>query len=258
MDRKIFVKTALTALLAFFAAGGACYELPQEVSSEKMVAADVFTFYRIEEYTSDDGKCKRRITTRFSGDNKTYLLKPPARATYNGERVGDDNGGNSGEFGCPTDRAEFVLTDRQGGEKIDVYELKKAKLVSPAQIDRMRDLRIPIELDKACVYDFSGTIAKDEPDDRIFFRFFSIADEADLAERLKNYDARTNQAFFLRGENLLVIPKTILATLPAGDLTLSIGVEQKLFKPKPSAVSSSLESEALSYVYSLEAKLKSK
>lgn len=72
MNRKIFLKTILTFLLAFFAAGGACYPPTQTVSSEKMIAADVFTFYRIEEYTGDDGKCTRRITTQLSGKNKIF------------------------------------------------------------------------------------------------------------------------------------------------------------------------------------------
>ena len=251
MNRKIFLKTILTFLLAFFAAGGACNPPAQTVSSEKMIAADVFTFYRIEEYlSSNGGKCTRRITTQFSDDNKIFKLQPPARATYNGAEISD-----GGESGCQTDKAEFVLFDAQGGTKTDRYELKKAKLVFPAQIDRTQDLRIPIEFDEAYDYDFSGTIEWGKPDDAVFFRFIHAKDEAELAERLKNPHAPKNQAYFLRADKLLFIPKTIFATLSAGETVLSIGIEQKLFKPKPDASSSSLRSPALAYKYNLNTKL---
>lgn len=136
--------------------------------------------------------------------------------------------------------------------------MKKAKLVFPARVDRTRDLRIPIEFDEAYDYDFSGTIGWEQPDDAVFFRFIHAKDEAELAEQLKNPDAPKNTAYFLRADKLLFVPKTIPATLSAGETVLSIGIEQKLFKPKPDASSSSLRSVALAYNYNLSTKLKLK
>lgn len=252
MNRKIFLKTILTFLLAFFAAGGACYPPTQTVSSEKMIAADVFTFYRIEEYTGDDGKCTRRITTQLSGKNKIFQLQPPAQATYNGADA-------SGEFGCETDRAEFVLTDHQGGMKRDLYETKKAKLDFPAEIERARDLRVPVEFDDKYDYEFEGIIGSKNGDAAFAqLKVISLKDEAGFAERLSNPDIPKNLSYFLRGEKLLVIPATVLSPIPAGDTAVNVEVAQMIFKPKSENPESSLESMAFSYEYSLKAKLKLK
>lgn len=217
-----------------------------------MVAADVFTFYRVEEYTGDDGKCSRRITMRFSGDNKTYLLKPPARATYNGADAG-------GEFGCETERAEFVLTDDQGGTKRDVYETKKADLDFPAEIERARDLRVPVQSDDKYDYEFAGRIEAKNGDAAIAqLKILSLKNEAELTERLQNPDIPKDSAYFLRGEKLLIIPATILSSLPSGEATINVEVAQKIFKAKSKTPESSLESAAFAYEYSFEAKSKLK
>lgn len=223
MNAKILSKTALTILLVFFAAGGACYELPQQVSSDKMIAADVFTFYRIEDYTADDGKCSRRITARFSGENKIYQLQPPARATYNGADT-------SGEFGCEIGQAEFVLTDYQGGTKQDVYELKKVNFAFPAEIERARDLRVPVEFNDKYDYEFEGSVGSKNGDAAFAqLKVLSLKDEAELAERLSNPDIPKNLSYFLRGEKLLVIPATVLSPLASGDTTVNIEVAQRIF-----------------------------
>lgn len=258
MDRKIFVKTASIALLAFFASGGACYEVPKIVSSDQMVAAEVFTYYKIQDFNRDNGKCTRRIRAAFSGDNKEYRLTPPARATYKGAEINDESDSDSSKFGCETDKAEFVLFDAQGGAKTDSYELKKAKFKFPPTADRTQDLRIPVEFDEAYKHDFSVTIRTKAPSEPVILRFFEIKDEADLAARLNDPAMAKDLAYFLSEGKLLVIPKTIMAALPAGDAALYIGVEQKLFKPKPDASSSSLESAALTYKYSFDSKLKVK
>ncbi len=259
MNAKTFSKIAATILLAFFAAGGACYPPTRTVTSENINAADVFTSYRIVEYNaSNDGKCTRRITTQFSGGDKIYLLKPPARATYNGAGISDDSGGNFSEFGCQTDRAEFVLTDNQGAAKREVYELKKAKFDFPAAADRQSDLHISVEFDQTYNYDFSGTVRTNTSTEPVFFRFFQTKDAADLAERLNDPDAPKNLAYFMFEGKLLVIPKAILSGLPAGDAELSVSVEQSLLKPKSNDPLSSLKSQAFAYVYGFDAKLKLK
>lgn len=248
MNLKIFSKIILTTLLAFFAAGGACYETPKIVTSDEMVAADVFTFYRIEEsIKSETGKCVRRVAARFSGENREYRLQPPARATLNGREI-------SGEFGCETDKLEFVLTDRQGGARSDVYELKKAEIEVPQRIDRSRDLRISIKFDDRFYYNFSGTIQTNQPGAAIFFRFLPAADEADLAGRLNDPAMAKDAAYFLPKDKLLVIPKHLFSPLASGDLPFSVGVEQRLFKPKSKNSDGSLKSAAFSCEYKLEAK----
>lgn len=252
MNRKIFLKTILTFLLAFFAAGGACYPPAQSVSSEKMTAADVFTYYQIEEYIGDDGKCKRRITAQFSGENKVFQLKPPARATYNGADA-------SGEFGCETDRAEFVLTDHQGGMKRDLYETKKAKLDFPAEIERARDLRVPVEFDDKYDYEIKGRIESKNGGAAVAqLKVIFLKNEAEFAERSSNPDIPENLSYVLRREKMLVIPKTILSPFASGDATVNVEVAQRIFKPKSENPESSLESMAFSYEYSLKAKLKLK
>lgn len=253
MNRKILAKTALILLVAFFAAGDSCNGVPRVVTSEQMIAADVFTYYRVEEYTKSDGggKCTRRVTMQFSDDKKEFRLQPPARVTVNGADA-------SGEFGCEKNAVEFVLTDNHGGTKSDAYELEKVRLDFPAQIDRARDLRIPIEYDEAYVYDFSGTIGSNDLDEAAFFRFFRAENEADLAARLNDPDMAKDLAYFLPQEKLLVIPQHLFARLAPGDLPVSIGVAQKIFKPKTKNPESSLESAAFAYEYSLDAKLKLK
>lgn len=258
MNLQIFSKTVLTILIACFAAGGACYEPPRTITSEEMAAADVFTFYRIVEYLrEEDGKCVRQVSGLFFSDNKTYELEAPARATFNGAESPVITGVPH-QFGCETDRAEFVLTDNQGSTKRDVYGLKKVRFDAPTQIDGARDLRIPIEIDEALNYDFKGTFERDKPGEPIFFGFLQVADEADLAERLNNPAPPKKQAYFLRSGKLLVIPKHLFSSFAPGDLSLSIGIEQRLFKAKTENPADSLRSQAFAYEYSLNPKIKLK
>lgn len=126
------------------------------------------------------------------------------------------------------------------------------------QVDRAKDLLIPVEFDARYDYDFSGAIETDEPGAPAFFRFVPAKDEADLAARLIDPDTPKNQAYLLPVEKLLVIPKTILAGLQAGDNKMGIGVEQRLFKPRSADPVNSVRSAALTYKYGFEFNLKFK
>lgn len=257
MNRKIFIKTILTMLLAFFAAGGACYEPARTATSEEMVAFDIFTSYRITDHTSDDGKCTRSVSAQFLGENRIYQLQPLARATYNGAELSFKTNALN-EFDCRSDTAGFVLTDNRGGTKQDVYELKKVRLDIPSQIERGRDLRIPIEFDSRLDHTFSGTIKDPESGTYTAFRSFQLENETHLAERLNSPDMAKDAAYFLPKKKLLVFPKHLFAPPASGDLLLNISFEQTLYKPMTKSPENSLKRGAFSYKYILEEKMKLK
>ncbi len=251
-----WTKIFLAATIAFFGVGGACYDLPETVTSEKMVAAEVFTFYKITEYTSDEDKCSRSIESGFFGDSTVYQIEPPVRVTFNGAelKTGRDV---KNEFSCGIEKAEFVLTDNQGGTKTDVYETKKVKFAFPAETDRAQDLRVPVEFDDKYDYEFEGWIkAKSDDEPNVQLKVLWVKNEAELGERLRDLDIPKNLSYFLRDEKLLVIPASVLSALAAGDQAATIKVSQWFFKPKYGDPKNALKSAAFTYEYKLALKLK--
>ena len=263
MNKNEWTKVFLAAAIAFFGAGGACYDLPEPVSSEKMVAADVFTSYRIRERSGGyAGKCSRQVLGQFWKDNKVYQMNSGARATYNDQKISTaptEDQTKTFDFDCANERAEFVLTDNQGGTKRDVYETKKVKFDFPAEINPRADLRVPVDFDDKYDYEFEGWIEpKNDDAPNIQLKILWVKNEAEFAERLKNPDIPKNLSYFLRGEKLLVIPAPALSALAAGDQTATIKVVQRFYKPKYSDPKNSLKSASFVFEYDLNHKLRLK
>lgn len=257
MSRKIFSKAVPTILLACFASGGACYEVPQEVSSENMVAAYVFTSYSITEQTSAGGECSRSVTGAFRNDSKNYRLKSPARVTFNNAELHFEQSA-SNRFGCDAETAVFVFTGNRGETKRDVYEIKKIQINFPATLDRARDSRIPMEFNEKSDYEIEVRFKSKNDDKDAKLKILWVKDEAELTGRLSDPDIPENLSYILRREKLLFIPAAVLSPLAAGDLETFITVEQRVFKFISNDSKSSVGSAAFAYKYNLQPKLKLK
>lgn len=263
MNKNQWTKIFLAAAIAFFGAGGACYDLPEPVSSETMIAADVFTSYSVRENSGGYvGQCSRQVSGQFWSGDKIYQMEATSEAAYNGEKIAvrpTDNHSKSFKFDCADVRAEFVLTDPRGGTKIDVYETKKVRFDFPAEIDRRTDLRVPVDFDDKYDYEFEGWIGpKNDDAPNVQLKVLWVKNEAEFAERLKNPDIPKNLSYLLRGEKLLVIPAPVLTALAAGDQAATIKVAQRFYKPKYNDPKNSLKSASFTYEYDLDLNLKLK
>lgn len=263
MNRTECTRVSLAIVIAFFGAGGACYDLPEPVSSEKMVAAEVFTSYTIREIAVNGRQCSRQVLSKFWKDDKVYQMDSGVRADYNNQKIptaATEDQTKTFNFDCADERAEFVLTDNQGGTKTDVYETRKVKFAFPAEIARDQDLRVPVEFDDKYDYEFEGWLeSKNAAATAVAkLKVLSLKDDAELAERLNNPDIPKNLSYFLRNEKMLVIPATVLSPLASGDLTATISVKQSFFKLKFSDPKNSVKSASFVYEYSLQQALKLK
>jgi hypothetical protein len=231
---------AASGLVALLLSGGACYELPNTITSAGISASDLVPDYRLEEWIDSCQMVFNKPSFNLkSGRNKQVDLIPPAKFTFKGKPLikakpkteKDKTDDNVFILPCENGDAEFVVTDDIGGERRDKLNLRKIKLQLPqTPIDRSQDLKIPIDGNIYERMEIETTIAGSSIGDGDGYN--------DMLMNTQEYKGDRTRIVFDPKTKILTIPTQVLKRIKSNRPKIQLKVKNSLYYQYPEKDSS--------------------
>jgi hypothetical protein len=159
---------------------------------------------------------------------------PPANVTFQG-KVLSHNQESKNKFLCQRQTVEFILTDDQGGKRVDKFNFQQAKFPAAKIIaDRSQDLRIQV---KDFVYrqgvniqtsslDLNLIIGKDTQES-------TTSEIRTFSKKYRPDNQDQTRPLFDRDTQTLIIPTAILKNIKAKTTSMGLAVQVIVFNKRP-------------------------